>query len=155
MSSAVQDPYQQDSVEEEMEIDGRKVVQQGKMICAEGSEEKTAPASVACQADMGQPQCAGLDTSIRVRESSSQRKRTFKKKRSERRGSGGEAAAQGANVDRKRQLPEEIDVDSLSPKKMKWVGNLSMMEDLSEVGSGEIEILCEKAGLQEQFRQAK
>jgi hypothetical protein len=58
-------------------------------------------------------------------------------------------------VDRKRQLPEEIDVDSLSPKKMKWVGNLSMMEDLSEVGSGEIEILCEKAGLQEQFRQAK
>ena len=78
-----------------------------------------------------------------------------KKKRSERRGSGGEAVVQGANVDRKRQLPEEIDVDSLSPKKMKWVGNLSMMEDLSEVGSGEIEILCEKAGLQEQFRQAK
>ena len=32
LSSAVQDPYQQDSVEEEMEIDGRKVVQQGKMI---------------------------------------------------------------------------------------------------------------------------
>jgi len=90
-----------------------------------------------------------------VPEPISQKKGTYKKRRNERKGSGGEAVAQGGSAERKRQVPEEIDVDSLSLKKLKWARDLSIKEDLSRVGEGDLDLLHEKAGLQEQFRPAK
>ena len=46
-------------------------------------------------------------------------------------------------------------MDSLSLKKLKWARDLSIKEDLSRVGEGDLDLLHEKAGLQEQFRPAK
>jgi hypothetical protein len=61
----------------------------------------------------------------------------------------------GGSMERKCQAPEEIDVDFLGPKKLKWAGDLSVTEDKSRGSKEEMEMLIERAGLHEQFRLAK
>ena len=128
-SIIIQEPSQLYAAEREMDIDGMGAEAQ------EVRERSVAPSMVP--------------------EPISQKKGTYKKRRNERKGSGGEAVAQGGSAERKRQVPEEIDVDSLSLKKLKWARDLSIKEDLSRVGEGDLDLLHEKAGLQEQFRPAK
>jgi hypothetical protein len=124
-----QDTSQQDGVEGEMDVDGQE---------AEVGEEMKKSSAL-----------------LMAPELSFQKKGTFKRRRNERKGNGGEAAAQGGSMERKRQAPEEIDVDSLGPKKLKWAGDLSVTEDKSRGSKDEMEMLIERAGLHEQFRLAK
>jgi hypothetical protein len=124
-----QDTSQHDGVEGEMDVDGQE---------AEVGEEMKKSSAL-----------------LMAPEPSFQKKGTFKRRRNERKGNGGEAAVQGGSMERKRQAPEEIDVDFLGPKTLKWTGDLSVTEDKSRGSKEEMEMLIERAGLHEQFRLAK
>jgi len=56
-------------------------------------------------------------------------------------------AEQAGTVERKRQLPEEIEIDNLSPKKLKLREGINIGDGMTEEDDGEMGFYNVKAGL--------
>jgi hypothetical protein len=75
------------------------------------------------------------------------KKGTYKKKKEGRNPLTVVGAEQAGTVERKRQLPEEIEVDNLSPKKLKLREGINIGDGMTEEDDGEMGFYNVKAGL--------
>lgn len=75
------------------------------------------------------------------------KKGTYKRKKEGRNPLTVVGAEQAGTVERKPQLPEEIEVDNLSPKKLKLLEGLNIGDGMTEEDDGEMEFYNVKAGL--------